>query len=90
MSGSSGPNQKQESEDECDIDNLLASLTSAEVEELENEFIDIDPDPDVPVGLRQRNQTEKQPSIQYNRGAMLDFCERETKKLIERELSFEV
>ncbi|XP_062314118.1 leiomodin 1a (smooth muscle) isoform X1 [Osmerus eperlanus] len=89
MSGSNGPNQKQESEDECDIDNLLASLTSAEVEELENEFIDIDPDPAVPVGLRQRNQTEKQPSIQYNRGAMLDFCERETKKLIERELSFE-
>lgn len=81
--------EKHESEEDCDIDNLLASLTAAEVEELENELTDINPDPTVPVGLRQRNQTEKQPSIKYNRVAMLDFCERETKKLIERELSFE-
>lgn len=80
----------QESEEDFDFDNLLAALTPAEVQELENELTDIDPDPTVPVGLRQRNQTEKQPSIKYNRGAMLDYCERETKKLIRRELSFEV
>ncbi|KAM3872091.1 leiomodin 1a (smooth muscle) [Diretmus argenteus] len=75
--------------DDCDIDTLLASLTAAEVEELGTELMDIDPDPEVPVGLRQRNQTEKKPSVQYDRGAMLDFCEQETKKLIQREMSFE-
>ncbi|KAJ8265806.1 hypothetical protein COCON_G00149050 [Conger conger] len=79
---------RQVSED-ADIDNLLANLSPEEVEELEKELTVIDPDPNVPVGLRQKNQTEKQASRNYNREAMLDYCERETKKLIERELSFE-
>uniref|UniRef100_A0A3B3Q925 Leiomodin-3 n=2 Tax=Paramormyrops kingsleyae TaxID=1676925 RepID=A0A3B3Q925_9TELE len=78
--------RRQMSED-LDIDNLLANLSPEEVEELENELTMIDPDPNVPVGLRQRNQTEKEPSTFYNREALLDFCEHETKKLIERELS---
>ncbi|KAL1020954.1 hypothetical protein UPYG_G00006850 [Umbra pygmaea] len=76
-------------EEDAEIDNLLADLTPAEVEELQSEMSVIDPDSTVPVGLRQRNQTDKQPSTKYNRHAMLDFCERETKKLIQRELSFE-
>ncbi|XP_071777500.2 leiomodin 1a (smooth muscle) [Centroberyx gerrardi] len=80
---------RDESTGEEEIDRLLACLTAAEVEELGNELMDIDPDPAVPVGLRQRNQTEKKPSVQYNREAMLDFCEQETKKLIQREMSFE-
>ncbi|XP_010888914.2 leiomodin-1 [Esox lucius] len=90
MSGMKVRNQRQaDSEEDSDIDNLLAALTPSEVEELQSEISVIDPDPTVPVGLRQRNQTDKQPSLKYNRGAMLDFCERETKKLIQRELSFE-
>lgn len=76
--------------EDSDIDSLLASLSPDEVEELERELIVIDPDPTVPVGLRQKNQTEKQPTRGYDREAMLVYCERETKKLIERELSFEV
>ncbi|XP_037391513.1 leiomodin-1 isoform X1 [Pygocentrus nattereri] len=78
----------QVSED-ADIERLLATLSPDEVEELEREMLLIDPDPNVPVGLRQKNQTEKQPTRGYDREAMLDYCERETKKLIERELSFE-
>ncbi|CAL8367167.1 unnamed protein product [Lota lota] len=76
-------------DDDEDLDALLATLTADEVKELESEFMVIDPDPGVPVGLRQRNQTEKTPSISYDRKAMLDFCEEETKKLIHRELSIE-
>ncbi|KAK3566519.1 hypothetical protein QTP86_034015 [Hemibagrus guttatus] len=75
--------------EDSDIDSLLETLSPDEVEELERELIIIDPDPSVPVGLRQRNQTEKQPTRGYDREAMLVYCERETKKLIERELSFE-
>uniref|UniRef100_A0A4W5NKD5 Uncharacterized protein n=1 Tax=Hucho hucho TaxID=62062 RepID=A0A4W5NKD5_9TELE len=78
-----------EREEDSDIDNMLAALTLAEVEELQSELTVIDQDPTVPVGLRQCNQTDKQPSIKYNRGAMLDYCERESKKLIQREVSFE-
>lgn len=76
--------------EDSDIDSLLASLSPDEVEELERELVVIDPDPSVPVGLRQRNQTDKQPTRGYDREAMLVYCERETKKLLERELSFEV
>ncbi|KAI5095140.1 leiomodin-1-like, partial [Silurus meridionalis] len=75
--------------EDSDIDSLLASLSPDEVEELERELVIIDPDPSVPVGLRQRNQTEKEPTRGYDREAMLVYCEQETKKLIERELSFE-
>lgn len=76
--------------DDSDTDLLLATLSPEEVEELERELVYIDPDPSVPVGLRQRNQTDKLPSRGYDREAMLDYCERETKKLIRRELSAEV
>ncbi|XP_030641063.1 leiomodin 1a (smooth muscle) [Chanos chanos] len=75
--------------EDSDIDNLLDTLSPEEVEELEKELTVIDPDPNIPVGLRQRNQTEKVPSRGYNREALLDYCERETKKLIRRELSSE-
>uniref|UniRef100_A0A8C5CPZ6 Uncharacterized protein n=1 Tax=Gadus morhua TaxID=8049 RepID=A0A8C5CPZ6_GADMO len=56
----------QDAEDEDDLDALLATLTADEVKELEGECMVIDPDPGVPVGLRQRNQTEKTPSIRYH------------------------
>ncbi|MBN3307015.1 LMOD1 protein, partial [Amia calva] len=80
--------RRQVSEDP-DIDNLLANLSPEEMQELEKELSVADPDTKVPVGLRQRNQTDKTPSGIYNRGAMLDYCERETKKLIQRERSVE-
>lgn len=81
---------ERQGSDDSDTDLLLATLSPEEVNELERELVFIDPDPTVPVGLRQRNQTEKLPSRGYNREAMLDYCERETKKLIRRELSVEV
>uniref|UniRef100_A0A6I8PGK2 Leiomodin 1 n=1 Tax=Ornithorhynchus anatinus TaxID=9258 RepID=A0A6I8PGK2_ORNAN len=57
------------------------------MEELEKELDVVEPDRSVPVGLRQRNQTDKQSTGLYNREAMLNFCEKETKKLIQREMS---
>ncbi|XP_066500697.1 leiomodin 1a (smooth muscle) isoform X2 [Hoplias malabaricus] len=75
--------------EDSDFESVLASLSPEELEELQRELSLIDPDPSVPVGLRQKNQTEKQPTRGYDREAMLTYCERETKKLIERELSFE-
>uniref|UniRef100_A0A8C2K332 Leiomodin-3 n=1 Tax=Cyprinus carpio TaxID=7962 RepID=A0A8C2K332_CYPCA len=75
--------------EESDTELLLETLSQEEVEELVRELVYIDPDPSVPVGLRQRNQTDKLPSRGYDREAMLVYCERETKKLIRRELSAE-
>ncbi|KAL2771054.1 leiomodin-1 [Daubentonia madagascariensis] len=80
--------RRQVSEDP-DIDSLLSTLSPEEMEELEKELDVVDPDGSVPVGLRQRNQTEKQSTGMYNREAMLNFCEKETKKLIQREMSMD-
>ncbi|KAM5300866.1 leiomodin-1 [Glossophaga mutica] len=80
--------RRQVSEDP-DIDSLLSTLSPEEMEELEKELDMADPDSGVPVGLRQRNQTEKLSTGAYNRDAMLSFCEKETKKLLQRELSLD-
>ncbi|KAM5237643.1 leiomodin-1 [Ctenodactylus gundi] len=80
--------RRQVSEDP-DIDSLLSTLSPEEMEELEKELDVVDPDGTIPVGLRQRNQTDKQSTGTYNREAMLNFCEKETKKLIQREMSID-
>lgn len=81
--------RRQVSEDP-DIDNLLSTLSPEEMEELEKELDASDTDGSLPVGLRQRDQTDKQPSGKYNREAMLNYCEKESKKLIQREQSLDV
>lgn len=81
--------RRQVSEDP-DIDSLLSTLSPEEMEELEKELDVVDPDGSIPVGLRQRNQTDRQPSGTFSREAMLNFCEKETKKLIQREMSIDV
>uniref|UniRef100_A0A8D0GQK3 Leiomodin-1 n=1 Tax=Sphenodon punctatus TaxID=8508 RepID=A0A8D0GQK3_SPHPU len=78
--------RRQVSEDP-DIDSLLSTLSPEEMEELEKELYVADPDGNIPLGLRQRNQTEKPPTGLYNREAMLNYCEKETKKLLQKELS---
>ncbi|XP_008584637.1 PREDICTED: leiomodin-1 isoform X1 [Galeopterus variegatus] len=78
--------RRQVSEDP-DIDSLLSTLSPEEMEELEKELDVADPDGSIPVGLQERNQMEKQSTGAYNREAMLNFCEKETKKLIQREIS---
>lgn len=80
--------RRQVSEDP-DIDSLLSTLSPEEMEELEKELDVVDPDGSIPVGLRQRNVTDKQSTGTYNREAMLNFCEKETKKLIQREMSMD-
>ncbi|KAJ8395386.1 hypothetical protein AAFF_G00033710 [Aldrovandia affinis] len=80
---------RQVSEDP-DIDNLLSTLSPEEVEELEKEVMTVpDPDPNEAFDIRQGGRQEKQPSINNNKEAKLDPNERETKRLPQRELSFE-
>ncbi|CAI5777954.1 leiomodinleiomodin-1 [Podarcis lilfordi] len=80
--------RSQVSEDP-DIDNLLSTLSAEEMEELEKELDASDTDANIPVGLRQRDQTDKQPSGKYNREAMLNYCEKESKKILQREQSMD-
>lgn len=79
---------RQVSEDP-DIDNLLSTLSPEEMEELEKELDASDTDGNIPEGLQQRDQTDKQPTGKYNREAMLNYCEKESKKILQREQSMD-
>lgn len=80
--------RRQVSEDP-DIDNLLSTLSPEEMEELEKELDASDTDGNIPVGLKQRDQTDKQPTGRYNREAMLNYCEKESKKILQKEQSID-
>lgn len=71
--------------EDLDEDELLASLTAEELQELEKELADIDPDGNVPIGLRQRDQTVKTPTGTFSREALMKYWENETRKLLEEE-----
>uniref|UniRef100_A0ACB8F5E8 Leiomodin-1 n=1 Tax=Sphaerodactylus townsendi TaxID=933632 RepID=A0ACB8F5E8_9SAUR len=69
--------RRQVSEDP-DIDNLLSTLSPEEMEELEKELDASDTDGSLPVGLGQKDQTDKQMSGKYSR-------EKEPKRSLQRE-----
>ncbi|KAF1386389.1 hypothetical protein PFLUV_G00094320 [Perca fluviatilis] len=69
--------------EEVDEDELLATLSSEELQELERELADLDDN--VPIGLRQKDQTAKTPTGSFDRDALLKYWEDENKKLVEDE-----
>lgn len=73
--------------EDVDEDELLASLSPEELAELEKELTDIDPDDNVPIGLRQKDQTDKTPTGTFSREALMKYWETETRKLLEDEIS---
>lgn len=69
--------------EEVDEDDLLATLSSEELQELERELSDLDDN--VPIGMRQKDQTTKTPTGTFDRDALLKYWEDENKKLLEDE-----
>lgn len=67
--------------EELDEEELLATLSSEELQELERELADLDPDHNVPIGLRQKDQTAKIPTGTFDREALLKYWEDENKVL---------
>lgn len=57
--------------EEVDEDELLATLSSEELQELERELIHLDDN--IPIGMRQRDQMVKTPIGVFNRDALLRF-----------------
>lgn len=68
-------------EEEVDEDELLAALSSEELQELERELIALDDN--IPIGMRQRDHTTKTPTGAFDRDALLKFWEEENNKLLE-------
>ncbi|XP_008287790.1 leiomodin-2a [Stegastes partitus] len=71
--------------EEVDEDELLATLSSEELQELERELADLDPDDNIPIGLRQKDQTAKIPTGTFDRDALLKYWDDENKKQLEDE-----
>ncbi|NXL38161.1 LMOD1 protein, partial [Glaucidium brasilianum] len=80
--------RRQVSEDP-DIDSLLSTLSPEEMEELEKELDVVDPDGNIPLELSQKNQTENSPPGPQNCDTVLNHCEKETRKRIQREHSID-
>ncbi|XP_066529414.1 leiomodin-3 [Hoplias malabaricus] len=84
-----GDNSDQESEceEEIDEDAILAGLSAEELKQLQNEMDVIAPDERVPVGMRQKDQTEKPPTGSFDHRSLVDYLywERQSKRLLEEE-----
>ncbi|XP_018617461.2 leiomodin-3 [Scleropages formosus] len=73
--------------DEIDEDAILANLSPEELRQLQSEMDVIAPDEQVPVGQRQKDQTEKSPTGSFDHRSLVDYLywEKESKRMLEEE-----
>ncbi|XP_041652518.1 leiomodin-2a [Cheilinus undulatus] len=76
----SGYRREMKRNEEVDEDELLASLSHEELQELERELAVLDDN--IPIGLRQKDQTTKTPTGTFDRDALLKYWEEENKTLL--------
>ncbi|XP_041654661.1 leiomodin-3 [Cheilinus undulatus] len=75
-------------EEDIDEDEILAMLSPEELMELQKEMdVIIAPDENVPVGHRQKDQTEKAPTGTFDHRSLVDYLywEKESKRMLEEE-----
>ncbi|XP_068997441.1 leiomodin-3 [Embiotoca jacksoni] len=75
-------------EEDIDEDELLAMLSPEELQELQSEMdVTIAPDEAVPVGQRQKDQTEKPPTGTFDHRSLVDYLywEKESTRMLEEE-----
>ncbi|KAM3618053.1 uncharacterized protein V6R79_014542 [Siganus canaliculatus] len=75
-------------EEDIDEDEILAMLSPEELKELQSEMdVIIAPDESVPVGQRQKDQTEKPPTGSFDHRSLVDYLywEKESKRMLEEE-----
>ncbi|XP_051961064.1 leiomodin-3-like [Xyrauchen texanus] len=76
-----------QSEEEIDEDDILAGLSAEEIKQLQSEMDEIVPDERVPVGMRQRDQTDKPPSGSFDHRSLVEYLywEKKSKRMLEEE-----
>ncbi|XP_035501290.2 leiomodin-3 [Scophthalmus maximus] len=85
---SNGRDSDDLNEEDIDEDELLAMLSPEELQELQSEMdVIIAPDDRVPVGQRQKDQTEKPPTGSFDHRSLVDYLywEKESKRMLEEE-----
>ncbi|XP_053338974.1 leiomodin-3 [Clarias gariepinus] len=78
---------KSEDQEDIDDDVILAGLSAEELKQLQNEMEVIVPDERVPVGMRQKDQTDKPPTGSFDHRSLVDYLywEKQSKRLLEEE-----
>ncbi|XP_029478037.1 leiomodin-3 [Oncorhynchus nerka] len=81
------PSADSDEEEDIDEDDILAKLSPEELKELQKEMDVIAPDERVPVGQRQKSQTEKTPTGSFDHRGLVDYLywEKESKRMLEEE-----
>uniref|UniRef100_A0A3B4GJU3 Leiomodin-3 n=1 Tax=Pundamilia nyererei TaxID=303518 RepID=A0A3B4GJU3_9CICH len=85
---SNGRDLEDLNEEDIDEDEILAMLSPEELKELQSEMdVIIAPDESVPVGQRQKDQTEKPPTGTFDHRSLVDYLywEKESKRMLEEE-----
>lgn len=85
---SNGNDVEELNEVDIDEDEILAMLSPEELKELQSEMdIMIAPDESVPVGQRQKDQTEKPPTGTFDHRSLVDYLywEKESNRMLEEE-----
>ncbi|CAH2312931.1 leiomodin-3 [Pelobates cultripes] len=73
--------------EDIDEDEILAKLSPEELRELQSEMEVLAPDPKVPVGMIQKDQTEKAPTGQFDHRSLIGYLhwEKESTRMLEEE-----
>ncbi|KAM5147785.1 leiomodin-3 [Mantella aurantiaca] len=79
--------QSQEHFGDIDEDEILANLSPEELKELQKEMEVLAPDPSLPVGMIQKDQTEKAPTGQFDHRSLIHYLhwEKESNRMLEEE-----
>ncbi|KAM5233753.1 leiomodin-3 isoform 1-T2 [Hipposideros larvatus] len=79
--------QEELFDDEIDEDKILANLSPEELEELQSEMEVMAPDPRLPVGMIQKDQTDKPPTGNFDHKSLVDYMywQKASRRMLEDE-----
>lgn len=73
--------------EELDEDEILANLSPEELKELQSEMEVMAPDPHLPVGMIQKDQTDKAPTGNFDHKSLVDYMylQKASRRMLEDE-----
>lgn len=87
MSEHSRNSDQEEIDGEIDEDEILANLSPEELKELQSEMEVMAPDPRLPVGMIQKDQTDKPPTGNFDHKSLVDYMywQKASRRMLEDE-----
>lgn len=87
MSEHSRSSDQEEIDGEIDEEEILATLSPEELKELQSEMEVMAPDPRLPVGMIQKDQTDKPPTGNFDHKSLVDYMywQKASRRMLEDE-----